>query len=432
MRALRVVPAVVIAMSLCFEIDVSRAASACLSIGGSAGPVSLGTTLQFTAQCCAAVPALPDHGWSLATLLVIAGVLALGGRRAKKIGLLTLSIAILILARPATGQSCGAPFSWRAQSANEVFTGAGASFSFTPTLAGTFVVSLSDSAETASTVTVQVTAPPKVFLILMENQNWSSIKGSASAPYINGLLSVGAHAEQYFNPPAIHPSEPNYLWLEAGTSFGVANDNPPSVNFQTTTAHLVTQLATAGHSWKAYEEDIPGTACPLVAVNNYAPKHCPMVFFTDVTNNNSPTAPNCIAHIRPYTELAADLSANTTADYNFITPNLCHDMHDTCAPANDSIKQGDTWLSTEVPKLQASSAYKNGAIILITWDEGASSDGPIGLVALGNAVKVSYTNSVHYTHSSTLRTVQEIFGLSPLLGDAANAVDLSDLFVALP
>ena len=39
-----------------------------------------------------------------------------------------------------------------------------------------------------------------------------------------------------------------------------------------------------------------------------------------------------------------------------------------------------------------------------------------------------YFNRVHYTHSSMLRTSQDIFGVMPLLGDAANANDLSDLF----
>ena len=53
-----------------------------------------------------------------------------------------------------------------------------------------------------------------VFLIVMENQNWSAIKGSASAPYINEtLLPMSSYAEQYYNPPGVHPSEPNYLWL---------------------------------------------------------------------------------------------------------------------------------------------------------------------------------------------------------------------------
>src|SRR5450631_1856480 len=76
-------------------------------------------------------------------------------------------------------------------------------------------------------------SPPQrtVFVILMENHEWSQIKGSASAPYINNtLLPMGAHAEQYYNPPNLHPSEPNYIWLEAGTNFGILNDNDPTSN----------------------------------------------------------------------------------------------------------------------------------------------------------------------------------------------------------
>src|SRR2546421_4032944 len=34
----------------------------------------------------------------------------------------------------------------------------------------------------------------------------------------------------------------------------------------------------------------------------------------------------CIAHVRPFTELATDLANNTVASYNFITPNLTDDM----------------------------------------------------------------------------------------------------------
>src|SRR5207244_3015608 len=78
---------------------------------------------------------------------------------------------------------------------------------------------------TAASLTVTTTGnqPLKtVFLIMMENHNWSDITSSSSAPYINNtLLAIGAHATQYFNPPGIHPSLPNYLWLEAGTNFGV-------------------------------------------------------------------------------------------------------------------------------------------------------------------------------------------------------------------
>jgi hypothetical protein len=273
----------------------------------------------------------------------------------------------------------------------------------------------------------------KVFLILMENHNWSDIKGSASAPYINGLLATGAHAEQYFNPPGIHPSEPNYLWLEAGTNFGILDDNPPATNHQSSTEHLATLLNAAHITWRSYQEDISGTVCPLTSAGKYAPKHNPFVFFDDITGAISASDPGCIAHNRPYTELAADLTNDAVARYNFITPNLCDDMHDTCAPQNDSIKQGDDWLSHEVPKIQASSAYASGAYVLITWDEAEGGvDGPIGMIALSKNAKVGYSGSLHYTHSSTLRSLQEIFGVSPFLGDAANATDLADLFTSFP
>jgi len=42
---------------------------------------------------------------------------------------------------------------------------------------------------------------------------------------------------------------------------------------------------------------------------------------------------------------------------------------------------------------------------------------------------VPYSSPLNFTHSSDLRTMQEIFRTGgPFLGDAANATDLSDLF----
>ena len=279
-----------------------------------------------------------------------------------------------------------------------------------------------------------------VFIILMENHNWTggkkgqNIKGNADAPYINNtLLPMASHAEQYFNPPGIHPSLPNYLWLEAGTNFGILDDNPPSKDSQTTTQHLITFLTSANISWKAYEEDISGAVCPLTDVLHYAVRHDPFVYFDDVTNSQDPNSPNCIAHVRPYPELATDLANGTVAQYNFITPNVCDDMHDRCKPLHNAIKQGDTWLSNNVPAILNSAAYKNGGALFVTWDEAGTGDGPIGMIVLSPFAKGGgYSNSIHYTHGSTLRTFQEIFGVSPFLGDAANESDLSDLFATFP
>jgi hypothetical protein len=82
----------------------------------------------------------------------------------------------------------------------------------------------------------QMSKVKTVWVILIENHNWTGnnastafgapdIKGNPLAPYINGTLpSTTAHAEQYFNPPGNRPSQPNYLWLEAETNFGVLSD----------------------------------------------------------------------------------------------------------------------------------------------------------------------------------------------------------------
>lgn len=273
-----------------------------------------------------------------------------------------------------------------------------------------------------------------VWIILMENHNWSQIKGSSSAPYINNsLLPMASHAEQYFNPPGIHPSLPNYLWLEAGTNFGILDDNSPSVNSQSTTQHLVSFLQQKGITWKTYQEDISGTDCPLVSSGEYAVKHNPFVYFDDVTSNQNSNSANCIAHVRPFTELAHDLATNNVAQYNFITPNLCNDMHDSCQPLQDPIKQGDTWLANNLPMILTSSAYQNGGAVFITWDEAATGDGPIGMIVLSPLAKGNgYENSIYYNHGSTLRTLQEIFNVTPLLNDAAKQTDLSDLFSVFP
>ena len=271
-----------------------------------------------------------------------------------------------------------------------------------------------------------------VVVIVMENTNWSQIKGSSSAPYINSLLThaQASYAKAYYNPPGNHPSEPNYIWIEGGSNFGIRTDNDPTntANQIWGQDHLVKQLGTKGVSWKTYQENITGTTCPLSSSGKYAAKHNPFIFFDDVSNGFQTTSAFCIAHVRPFGELTSDLANGTAPRYAFITPNLCNDMHDSCAPTNNKIKQGDNWLKTLVPMLLGSSAYQNNGAVIITWDEGSGSDGPIGFIVLSPKAKGNgYSNSIRYTHGSLLGSLEEIHGV-PLLNDAASQTDLSDLF----
>jgi len=67
--------------------------------------------------------------------------------------------------------------------------------------------------------------------------------------------------------------------------------------------------------------------------------------------------------------------------------------------------------------------------LFISRDDTGTGDGPIGMIVLSPFAKGGgYSNSIPYTHNFTLRTFPEIFDVTPLLGDAANATDLSDLF----
>lgn len=268
-----------------------------------------------------------------------------------------------------------------------------------------------------------------VFIIMMENHNWSSIVGSTFCPYINDtLLPISSYATRYFTPAGLHPSEPNYIWLIAGNNFGIRNDSSPDVNHISSTNNLFTLLDHANISWKTYQENISGTDCPVNNNYPYAPRHNPFVFFDSVRLDDS----YCISHVRPYSELATDLANNTVRRFNFITPNVTNDMHDTASGSPSSRKQGDDWLAAEVPKILASQAYADSGLLIITWDEGSNdSDGPIGMIVLSPRAKGhGYNNAIRYTHSSTLRTLQDIFGVRPYLGDAANAENLQDLFVA--
>jgi hypothetical protein len=362
-----------------------------------------------------------------------------------------------------------------------------------------------------------------VFVIAMENHNWTQpanqftggiqqIYQNPNAPFINSLVNGTAWAEidgrskhiseqvayasAYHNVlatangnnPHIHPSEPNYIWAEAGNNFGVANDNDPyspkGATNQNTTQHLATLLTKAGKTWKSYQEDIDlardasGALTNLVlpkdqytvpltsfsgkfssgvnqfngsAQYNYAAKHNPQVFFTDTNGGNDNTPSNPLAsHYAPLQQLFYDLDHDKVADFNWITPNQYNDMHTALSagykgltgdPAK--ILQGDDFLAQVIPVIMASKAYKENGVIILWWDESEdddiTGDNPdafdhtvpeivISKHARRNENGIPYASTVNYSHSSDLKTLQEIFHVGPLLGDAANAHDLSDLF----
>jgi phosphatidylinositol-3-phosphatase len=342
----------------------------------------------------------------------------------------------------------------------------------------------------------------KVFVIALENHNWTQPNPLSSpqqlfqnpaAPFINslasgtsGISSQVAYARGYINAaPGDHPSEPNYLWAEAGTNFGVNNDDDPYKTctptpvpdtVQNTNQHLSAFLTAAGESWKSYQEDTDvdstNTVLPMSAwtvplfsqsgnfspgVNaynyttqfNYATKHNPMALFADTDGGCNTTASNPLRlQYAPLQQLAIDLANNTVADYNWITPDQFNEQHSPLAngygqyPSSDqaAVAEGDNFVSRVVPLIMSSQAYQDHGMIVLWWDESEGGDTPnftlpffiISQEVRPNVNGVPYSNTIQYSHSSFLRTMQEIFKVDPKhgfnwLGGAATANDLSDL-----
>jgi hypothetical protein len=253
-----------------------------------------------------------------------------------------------------------------------------------------------------------------IFTIVMENHDRGQIIGNADAPYINGLAKQGAEAAGYHDS-YVHPSEPNYIWMVAGENFGVLNDDDPNRgNTISSTSHLADQIEAGGLTWKTYQESM-GEPCGLSSHGEYAVKHNPFMYFSDV-NGWDGTAfhpgARCTEHVVDYSRLDADLASGAVPDYVFITPNLTNDMHD------GSVAQGDAWLAAQVPKILASDRFKQGGALFLLWDEGSNhGDNPPFIVVSPNA-KTGFVSQTVYDTSAFLKTTEAMLGLQALPCDA--------------
>ena len=258
-----------------------------------------------------------------------------------------------------------------------------------------------------------------VFLIVMENREYGSIIGSPDAPFINSLAASFGLATNYY--ATTHPSLPNYIALTAGTTFGIATnctecflDGPD----------LASQIERSGRTWKAYMEDMPSPCYLGASAGGYALRHNPFLYYNSIRNN-----PARCGRVVPFSQFNADLGANALPNFVWITPNLCNDMHD----CDTSV--GDAWLKHVASGILNSSAWRNGGVLIITWDEGDTETGCCGNSAGGQVATLivapgmnpGFRSTVPSTHYSLLRTVEDAWGLAPL-GAAASSSPMREYF----
>jgi hypothetical protein len=350
-----------------------------------------------------------------------------------------------------------------------------------------------------------------VFYIALENHNFTQpsgvtspqqLFGNSAAPYLNSLVTPGnanaamtSYASNYQNlPPSLHPSEPNYVYQVAGLT-GPLNDHDPYPSNIVNAPNLGQLMAARGQTWRSYQEDTDllntsgvnfnsagGTLTNTVASKsqyevpltsfsgasssytnpynhsdqyNYAAKHNPFVFFTATNGGNNPTSSNPQAqNYAPLQQLQTDLTDNTVARFNWITPDQYNDMHSSLTGGftyhgvsytgdQAAVAEGDNFLSIVVPEIEASQAFRHNGVIVI-WNDETEGDNTAGSTAGFSSTEIvisqlargnAYTNDVYYTHASDLRAWQNVFGVAggdggylggP--GGAGATNDLSDLF----
>jgi phosphatidylinositol-3-phosphatase len=268
-----------------------------------------------------------------------------------------------------------------------------------------------------------------VFVIMMENTGYTSLIGNPNAPWINSAAATFGLATNYFG--VTHPSQPNYIASTAGIT-GATSDADETLAVR----NLVDQLESHDKTWNSYSQSFSlcnGNALAHSCGNQlYERKHNPFVTFADVQSS-----PARLANIVDLSKLDTDLAGGTVPDYSFIAPDQCHDMHGRAAAASDPcnfgdvqglISSGDSFLSTWVAKIMASSAWNGNSVIFIQWDEadftgsgfnGFGDDtgccdsvlnqggGHVVSLVISHSNHSAVTSDVAYNHYSLLRTIQE-------------------------
>jgi len=312
--------------------------------------------------------------------------------------------------------------------------------------------------------------------------------GNAPVPVDTGSICPIAGTGTDAATPAID------TWNEVGGPFvALADiDGVKSVPAAPTVGKTIAdQLASAGRTWKSYQESLPlgaifgvnysnGTAtnlsdfsklAPLTSssvVQLYAVKHNPFAYFRSVQEGDRENI--SLANAVPFDGrggLFTDLANGTIPTFAFIVPNQCDDQHGRsnadafCAfdyGLNDSgytygtqadlnpglIQQGDTTIERLVGAIHASPSWRSGRnAIVIVWDENdySGSTKPLtGLFPSQNQNRVVLTvqtnyrehgiqSGAFYNSYSLLKSLEAGFGL-PCLNHACDSKVhvMSDLF----
>ncbi|OLD79043.1 hypothetical protein AUF62_00765 [archaeon 13_1_20CM_52_20] len=276
-----------------------------------------------------------------------------------------------------------------------------------------------------------------IVTILMENNGLCDVtpsivsgcnSSSIPAPYLTTLAQTYGFSTHY--TAVDHPSEPNYVALFGGSTFGYTSDG--YCCFQLNAPNLVDRLETAGLTWKAFAEDASGSG----TCNFMPPRsgdHYPFIGFSDM--KPSARCADMLTTTSPLDqEFVGALNGATLPNYVWLTPNDTDNMH------SSSVAVGDAYLATLVPLILSSRMFTTQkAALFIVFDEGndfcptgnSNSDCVVAEWS-GPAVKKAYSSSTSYNHYSYLSTLEANWNLPSLTSNDASATPMTEFFGTPP
>ena len=290
-----------------------------------------------------------------------------------------------------------------------------------------------------------------VFVIMMENTGFNALIGNPNAPFINDLAENEGLATNYFG--VTHPSQPNYIAATSGSTNGVTGDGDTTINVP----NIVDQVEGSGRTWKAYMQSLSLCNGNLLAHacgdQLYERKHNPFVSYQDVQNNAAR-----MANIVDFGQFSSDLASGNVANYVWISPDQCHDMHgrSTAGDCNFGnvqglIRTGDSFLAGAVGAITSSAAWQNSnSLLIVTWDESdftgsgfqgfgddrgccdsvaGTGGGKVVTLVLASSNDNTRTSGTAFNHYSMLSTIQHAWHLGCLgfTCDTANVKPMTAL-----
>jgi phospholipase C len=256
-----------------------------------------------------------------------------------------------------------------------------------------------------------------VILIVEENQSFSTVYHK-QMPWLSALGDKYGIATNYFSDEK--GSLLDYLWLSSGSSERSFGCDGNRCTHTITDGNIFRELNKAGMSWNVYADSLPNSGFMGMFAGNYAKRHNPAVWYSDVANNLEQQQ-----NVVPFTQFPVDIVAGNLPDYSIVVPNLEDDAH------NGTPEMADQWLKTNIGPLLDSQYFQAGqnSVMFITFDNGYNDEqGQVFTAVVGQSVIPGVKVNTPFRHENTLRTIMQLLGLKNYPGASATAAPMNEFF----